>query len=186
MKTNIHNVIYALAAVAMLLGCSKQQPEASQQQESTPQQLADPRVAPSNQLVMQAFESKFMKLADGSYATVVKRMGFGDDEAFFIQVKPPTPEITIGKLDEADKLNNVTWTAYPKLKFSAYREARLDPESAPKWSEWKSTYREDGILAHVVEANGKLQIKSTSMTLSEKLHRFDEGMKPDALPESLR
>ena len=155
----------------------------SQTTEPSAKEIAmhDPRVQRARDLVMREFNSRFFQSPDEIYTTEVKKtVTDAEDSDIYLQLKSPIlgkPDIS--ELTEADRLNNITWSASFPMTCSAYRFA---PSGNTKstWGDW-SHGNLDHFTFFTVEKSGTLTFNDPLMEIMEDSYNFQTA-KPVKFP----
>lgn len=138
----------------------------------------DERVSKSKDLLAAAFDERFLEMPEGIFTTIVEQIDIGDEPIIYLQVKDPTFKASINPLDEADRLNGISWKAHVEITFSVFRDAPYPAKDSLEWSEWRTTVAHDGIWASVVEVGGQLKIEKIGMSMFTNSPVIETAVKP--------
>ena len=173
----ILNIILLGALLLASVGCGS---KTSKKEAVTEQQGSQFKKA--EELIMQEFNARFSKSGDDLYTARL------EEENLYIQVKKPNIVLRSHMLDEADRLNGITWSAYYSVEISSYRIAPA--KGSPNWGKWCSggSGIKSPMRVHLVEQEGKLKVESIEGIIS---HEGDylllrAAKRVDVLPDSLK
>ena len=185
------NIFLLGALLFASAGCG---PKTSKPEQAAEQQ--DPRFKNAAELIIKELDSHFSKTGDNLYTALLEGDGLRgpiqeDGRPFYVQVANPKISASISKtLDESDRLNGITWSAWCYVTFSVYRIASAE-ENQPVWGDWCKEFDGNGIdspiMVRAVERGGQLKIDPiNSLRLGIHGYSWQSAKKVDRLPDSLK